>query len=367
MTSNSSLHKAAQAQQDEFYTQYTDVQEELNHYWDHFRGAKILCNCDDPFESSFFLYLAQQFAYLGIKKLTATCYAGSPIAQRQLSLFEEDIPTPKRKPYCATITDYRDWNGDGRTDLQDIRYMLEHQKGCSVRVLQGDGDFRSPECIELLKDADIVITNPPFSLLREYIAQLIEYNKKFLIVGNINAITYKDVFPLFMQNKMWLGFTFAGQNVHLAIPSIPNPEERYKDYDPKTGLVTLRNLCWFTNLSITKRHEFLTLWHHYTPEEYPRYDNYDAIEVRKVELIPVDYDGAMGVPVSFLEKHNPDQFELLGCTESEGKGFSHGLWDASSRIAQPVVNGKKIYKRLFIRRKEYDPDKVFDSLIHHGQ
>ena len=354
MSNNKSLHKAAQAQQDEFYTQYTDVQEELNHYWDHFRGAKILCNCDDPFESSFFLYLAQQFAYLGIKKLTATCYAGSPIAQRQLSLFEEDIPTPKRKPYCATITDYRDWNGDGRTDLQDIRYMLEHQKGCTVRVLEGDGDFRSPECIELLKDADIVITNPPFSLLREYIAQLVQYNKKFLIVGNVNAITYKDIFPLFMQGRMWLGYHSG--DMSFTVPDSFEPRAtRYWVDETGQKWRSLGNLCWFTNLDIVKRHEFLTLWHSYSPEAYPRYDNYDAIEVRKVELIPVDYDGVMGVPVSFLSKHNPDQFELLGDSRyHDGQDFADDI---------AVLNGKKLYRRLLIRVKQRDG---FISMIHHG-
>ena len=355
MTSNLSLHKAAQAQQDEFYTQFTDVQEELNHYWDHFRGAKILCNCDDPFESSFFLYLAQQFAYLGIKKLTATCYAGSPIAQRQLSLFEEDIPAPKRKPYCATITDYRDWNGDGRTDLQDIRYMLEHQKGCSVRVLDGDGDFRSPECIELLKDADIVITNPPFSLLREYIAQLIEYNKKFLIVGNVNAITYRDIFPLFMQNKMWLGKTIHSGDRKFNVPDTYPLEAAGCGIDEDgRKFIRVKGVRWFTNLPVSEMMEFLTLYKSYTPEEYPKYDDYDAIEVSRTSDIPCDYDGVMGVPITFLDKYCPSQFEIIGLD----------TYLCGHRLH---VNGETKYARLLIRKKKRDESGDFYEIVHHGQ
>ena len=358
MTSNRALHAASIAQQDEFYTQFTDVQEELGHYWEHFRGAKILCNCDDPFESSFFRYLALQFAYLGIKKLTATCYAGSPIAQQQLSLFEEDTPAPKRKPYCATITDYRDWNGDGRTDLLDVRYMLEHQIGCTVRVLQGDGDFRSPECVELLKDADIVITNPPFSLFREFVALMMEHNKKFLILGNKNAVTYKEIFPLIQQGKMWLGHRNMNSDFWLEVPSYEN----YEKTDEQGRRLKHIMACWYTNLPITKRHEFLTLLYPYTPEEYPRYDNYDAIEVSRTDRIPMDYDGVMGVPITFLDKYCPSQFEIVGCTYAYGDPGCHvpgTTWNAR-------INGRDIYKRLFIRKKQYDENGSFYVVKHYG-
>ena len=306
--------------------------------------------------------LSAQFAYLGIKKLTATCYAGSPIAQQQLSLFEEDTPAPKRKPYCATITDYRDWNGDGRTDLLDIRYMLEHQIGCTVRVLDGDGDFRSPECVELLKDADIVCTNPPHSLLREYIAQLVAYNKKFLILGNINAVTYKEVFPLIMQNKMWLGVTIHSGDRKFNVPdSYPLRAAGCGIDDDGRKFIRVKGVRWFTNLPVKEMMEYITLFQHYTPERYPKYDNYDAIEVSRTSDIPCDYDGVMGVPITFLDKYNPDQFEILGITEKDSP-YATG----PGKTDRPYLNGKRLYVRLLIRRKQYDENGDFYSIIHHG-
>ncbi|MBQ9433177.1 MAG: adenine-specific methyltransferase EcoRI family protein, partial [Synergistaceae bacterium] len=324
MANNRALQRAAKAQQDEFYTSMPDIAEELRHYRAHFRGKKILCNCDDPYESKFFKYFAIFFNDFALAKLTATCYSGSPIAHQQLTLpfYEPETPPQKRTPYAAEITDLKDYNGDTATDYLDIEYMLTHNVGARVWQLQGDGDFRSPECIELLKDADIVVTNPPHSLLREYIALLMEHNKKFIIIGNMNAITYKEIFPLIMSNKMWLGFRSG--DMAFRVPDNYEPREtRYWEETEDNGHVqkfrSLGNICWFTNLDIKKRHEFLFLFRSYTehPEHYPHYDNYDAIEVSKTADIPMDYDGVMGVPITFMDKYNPEQFEILGITQRD--------------------------------------------------
>lgn len=241
-----------------------------------------------------------------------------------------------------------DENGDGAIDLDDFEKMLKEHP---PKLLQGDGDFRSEECTELLKQADVVVTNPPFSLFREYVAQLIEYDKKFIIIGNQNAITYKEIFPLIKDNKMWLGYGFEAGNAYFSIPT--NYRKDWADgvYDEITGLVKFRNLKWYTNIDIEKRHEDLILYKHYTPEEYPKYDNYYAIEVSKTSDIPCDYDGVMGVPITFMDKYNPEQFEIIGATESEGKGFSNGLWIKELNISQPLVNGERKYKRIFIRKR----------------
>ena len=227
-----------------------------------------------------------------------------------------------------------------------------------VLPLKGDGDFRSEECIALLKQADIVVTNPPFSLFREYVAQLVEYDKKFLIIGNKNAITYKEIFPLIKDDKMWLGVTPMGTDMLFGVPdhyaeTLVQTKKSGSSYRIIDGEVKARaQACWFTNLDHDKRHEELILYKRYTPEEYSHYDNYDAIEISKVADIPCDFDGVMGVPITFLDKHNPDQFEIVGATESEGKGFSDGLWDESSKVAQPLINGEKRYKRIFIKRRQ---------------
>ena len=346
MAKNRALQAAARAQQDEFYTQTGDIERELGYYWEHFYGKKILCNCDDPFESKFFEYFATRFHLpLRLAKLTATCYAGSPIAQQQISLFEEDRPAPLRTPYCATLTELRDFNGDGRTDMNDAIWAMKNIPG-ALRKLKGDGDFRSPECLELLEDADVVVTNPPFSLFREYVSLLVKHSKKFLILGNKNAVTYKEIFPLFMKGKIWLGYRGMNQDLWLKVPEGREHEREKKDGTKLKHIMA----CWFTNLEIKKRNEMFYLCKKYTPEKYPKYDNYDAIEVSRVDDIPCDYDGVMGVPVTFMDKYCPQQFEIVGCTESEGKGFSNGLWDASSGVAQPLINGRRIYKRLFIRK-----------------
>lgn len=217
-----------------------------------------------------------------------------------------------------------------------------------IKHLKSDGDFRSKESISLLTQADIVVTNPPFSLFREYIAQLIEYDKKFVIVGHQNALTYKEIFPLIKANKLWLGYGFKGGAGHFI-------NEHYEDYatatDRKEGMIRVSGVVWYTNLDISKRHEDIILYKEYTPEEYPKYDNYEAIEVSKTNEIPKDYKGIMGVPITFMNKYNPEQFEIIGATESEGKGFSNGLWDEKSKVAQPLINQNRVYKRIFIKNK----------------
>ena len=307
---NKNLNAAKAAKKDEFYTQLSDIERELQHYWPHFQGKTVLCNCDDPYESNFFKYFAMHFNHLGLKKLICTCYNGSPIQGEELLLpfvFEDE--EPRKTAHKVVITEVRDLNGDGAVDLSDVKILLQNDKNV-LSTLQ-TGDFRSKECIELLKETDIVVTNPPFSLFREYIAQLMEYGKKFLIIGPVNAITYKEVFPLIKNNNIWLGNGFNAGN---AFFSIPDTTKEYAAgvYDSNRKLVKFRNCHWFTNLDHKKRHEELDLVCRYSSEEYPAYDNYDAIEVSKTSEIPYDYTGIMGVPITFLDKYNPEQFVIIG-------------------------------------------------------
>ena len=336
------LSEAKRKKADEFYTQMSDIANELKHYKQHFYNKKVLCNCDDPFESNFFKYFAMNFNYLGLKKLIATCYDSSPIAYTQLSFLDEgkSMPNTNRRAYKIEIIEVRDYNGDGATDLSDVEYLLKNKEN-TLTHLKGNGDFRSEECIELLKQADIVVTNPPFSLFREYIAQLFEYDKKIIIIGSKNAITYKEIFPLIKDNKLWLGVGFSAGNAYFAIPRTYERTWANGVYNEKTGLVKFRNVGWFTNLDIAKRHEELTLYKKYSPEEYPKYDNYDAIEVSKVADIPYDYNGLMGVPITFLDKYNPEQFEILGLDDHRATWRGRG----------PDLNGKTLYRRIIIRRK----------------
>lgn len=347
MAGNANLHAASKAKNDEFYTQLSDIEKELMHYRGHFRGKTVFCNCDDPYESNFFKYFALNFNQLGLRKLIATCYNGSPVSGNELLLdFGNTANDPHKIAYKVEINEVSDMNGDGAIDLSDVRQLLQNNRNI-ISILRENGDFRSTECIDLLRQADIVVTNPPFSLFREYVAQLIEYGKQFLIIGNKNAITYKEIFPLIKDNKLWTGYRGFSGGMWF-----------YADYDGKTERILngqkIINVpsIWFTNLDTQKRHEELVLYKHYTPEEYPKYDNYDAINVDKVTDIPCDYDGVMGVPITFLDKYNSAQFEIIGATESEGKGFSCGLWDENSKIAQATINGQRVYKRVFIRRKQ---------------
>lgn len=352
---NAVLNKAGIAKKDEFYTQLTDIEKEMRYYREYFKGKTVLCNCDDPYESNFFKYFAMNFNALGLKKLIATCYVTSPIIYTQLSLFGEPENVGQEitnaKPYKVEITEVTDENGDGRVDLSDVEYLLKNKKNVLI-LLDGDGDFRSQECIELLKSADTVATNPPFSLFREYLAQLFEYKKDFIIIGNQNAITYKEVFPLFMENKLWYGASIHSHGRDFRVPD-DYPLQAYEYRTDENGIkyINVKGVRWFTNVDYKERHEKLILYKPYIPEAYPRYDNYDAIEVGKTGDIPCDYDGVMGVPISFIDKYNPDQFEILGCSDNGAVPDEYKL-PHFKRHNEPYVDGKKMYKRIFIRRKQ---------------
>ena len=351
MANNSNLQKANKAKKDEFYTQLTDIEKELRHYKKHFKGKTVFCNCDDPFESNFFKYFAMNFNFLGLKKLIATCYDGSPIAGDELPLFEVEESQTEKKAYKIEITEVTDENGDGAVDLADVELLIRNHKN-TLTVLNGNGDFRSEECIALLNEADTVVTNPPFSLFREYVAQLVQYDKKFLIIGNVNSITYKEIFPLIKENRLWLGASIHSGDREFAVPDrYPLNAAGCRVDENGKKYIRVKGVRWFTNLDYPQRHENLDLYKRYTAEEYPKYDNYDAINVAKTSDIPYDYDDVMGVPITFIDKFNPDQFEILGATESEGKGFSCGLWDENSGVAQPLINGERLFKRIFIRQK----------------
>jgi hypothetical protein len=317
---NTNLQKAREAKKDEFYTQLPDIENELRRYKEHFASKVVLCNCDDPRVSWFFHYFSHTFHQLGLKKLITTCYK----SQDPESFSRNDSEK-------AVYLEYAGHMQDGRVPKpEDI----------GIRHLQGDGDFRSPECIELLAQADIVVTNPPFSLFREYVAQLLEHDKRFIIIGHQNAVTYKDIFRLIRDNKMWLGYGFNRNCAHFINPS-------YADYasdaDHREGMIRVSGVHWFTNLDIAKRHENLILHrkYHGHEQDYPRYDNYEAINVDAVKDIPKDYEGIMGVPTTFLHKFNPEQFEIVGneydLNISKGRGY---------------VNGKRMYSRLFIRNRK---------------
>jgi hypothetical protein len=314
------LDKAKKNKADEFYTQLPDIEAEMRHYQEQFRGKVIFCNCDDPYESNFFKYFALNFNFLGLKKLISTCYAKSPVASKQLSLFDVKVlnikSTDAKLPYKIEITEVNDENADGAVDLADVEYLLKNKKNI-LTLLKGDGDFRSAECVEFLKEADIVVTNPPFSLFREYVAQLVEYKKKFIVLGNQNAITYKEVFRLIKENLIWLGMDNGGTKWFQVPLDYEIMTESRKKFDDKGNkYFSMGSIMWFTNLDVPKRHEKITLYKHYTPEEYPRIDNFDAILVLKTVEIPCDYDGAMGVPITFLDKYNPEQFEILAITKT---------------------------------------------------
>lgn len=323
MAGNRSLKAAVCAKEDEFYTQLTDIEKELHYYKHHFKGKTILCNCDDPFESNFFKYFVLNFNRLGITKLIATCYASSPIAYRQLSLFDvvESDEENANKPYKAIVTQVYDQTGDGGIDMLDVAELFKIGVNELVE-LEGDGDFRSEECIALMDEADIVVTNPPFSLFREFVSMLLEHNKHFIIIGSQNAITYKEFFPLLMQNKVWLGY--RNGDMSFRVPEYFEPRETrfWVDQDGQKWR-SLGNIAWFTNLDIRKRHEEMILVRRYNASEYPKYDNYDAIEVSKVADIPCDFTGVMGVPITFMYKYSPDQFEIVGLVN--GKDYLAGI------------------------------------------
>lgn len=306
---NALLGAAKAGKKDEFYTQLSDIEKELVHYRDYFRDKVIFCNCDDPYESNFFKYFALNFNALGLKKLIATCYDGSPIAQQELPLFPETETEPKRKAYKVEITEVPDLDGNGSTDLADVQQLLKTSDHNVKSELKQNGSFDSPESIELLKEADIVVTNPPFSLFREFIALMVKYNKDFIVIGNTNSLTYKEIFPLIKDNKLRTGYTNFNVGMFFIVP---DSYEKFHHYQGGKKVARVSTSCWLTTLPVRKHNEELICIKKYNEEEYPKYDNYDAIEVGNVNDIPEDYDGVMGVPITYINKHNPNQFEILG-------------------------------------------------------
>ena len=319
------LQKAKSEKNDEFYTILADIERELRHYKKHFKNKVVLCNCDDPRVSNFFRYFTLNFEQLGLKKLITTCYKN-----QDADLFSQ---------HKSEKAIYLEYSGDKN------RNKIVDPEEIGILPLKGDGDFRSVECIELLKQADIVVTNPPFSLFREYVTQLMEYGKKFLIVGTWNVITYKEIFPLIMENRIWIGINSNRNFSGFIVPkhySLHGTEARVENGD---RIVSTNNTCWFTNMDVAKRHEELPLVKKYNRAEYPKYDNYDAIEVSKTVDIPMDYDGAMGVPITFLDKYNPKQFEILGNLGSYAP-------DGYSLVSKIFVGGNKIFKRILIKNRQ---------------
>ena len=340
---NKNLHSARTAKTDEFYTQLVDVEKELKHYKDQFRGKVVYCNCDDPFESNFFKYFAANFNALGLKKLITTSYVKSPIVGGQLPLFEvEGLKPSGKEPFKIEIKKVPDTDNDGAINLDDVEYLLKHDKNTAT-PLKGNGDFRSEECIKLLKEADIVVTNPPFSLFREYVAQLMDNKKKFLILGDQNAITYKETFGYIKDDKLWVGYDNGGTKWFQVPMDYDIPTESRKKIVNGVKYFSMGRILWFTNLDTTKRHENIVLYKKYTPEEFPKYDNYDVINVDKVSDIPMNYNGVMGVPITFVDKYNPKQFEILGVANS-------ARWIGYKCLT--LIQGRKIYNRILIKRKK---------------
>ena len=324
MSKNASLGNARNNKEDEFYTQLSDIEKELSHYKIHFKGKTVLCNCDDPRISNFFKYFALKFDELELKRLISTCYKNQDV----------DLFTQNDCEKAVWLDYYGNPNDPTNTDFSTVQ----------VKELKRDGDFRSEECIELLKEADIVVTNPPFSLFREYVDVLMKYEKKFLIIGSQNNITYKEIFKLFKENKIWLGYK-AG-DMAFKVPDYYTPREtRYWEDETGQKWRSMGNICWYTNLDIAKRHEDLILYKNYTPEEYPKYDNYDAINVGKYSEIPINYEGVMGVPVTFMDKYNPEQFEIIGLDRyTVPKELLVG--------GRLTINGKIKFARILIKHKK---------------
>jgi hypothetical protein len=329
MAKNLSLNAAGTAKQDEFYTQYQDIQNELNHYEKHFEGKTVFCNCDDPFESNFCRFFLRNFNHLKLKRLICTSFSSSQFRGKQMTLFDDtEEPLMFGNGYVIDVSNVPMANGRGVSD-DDIEQLLKSKKR-GVKKLKGDGDFRSPECIEYLKQADIVVTNPPFSLFREYVMQLMEYEKQFLIIGNQNNVTYKEIFPLIQQNKIWLGWKFGDMAFRVPDNYEPRATRFWIDENGQKWR-SFGTICWYTNLDHDKRHEPLILYRHYygNESEYPKYDNYDAINVNKVADIPCDYFENMAVPITYVDKHNPDQFEIINANDIRTNEYTpekpHGL------------------------------------------
>jgi hypothetical protein len=348
MAKNANLHSAKRAKNDEFYTQLSDIEKEIAHYKDFFKGKVVFCNCDDARESNFFQYFALNFEYLGLKKLITIGY---------------------KENGRGILLEYEgDKNGNNMVDEEEI----------IATELEGDGDFRSEECIDFLKECDVVVTNPPFSLFREYVAQLMEYEKKFLIIGNMNAITYKEIFPYIKNNELWWGCSLHGTKCNFIVPNSYEGKNVFEENGVRYGKVN--NAIWFTNIEHSRRNTPIDLYRKYNETDYPKYDNYDAIEVSKVSEIPMDYEGVMGVPITFLDKYCPTQFEIVGCADADivptdWKGMSAefietyyaqgntGSYKEGNRLASYIHDGiaKVPYKRILIRHKAKNADTSTDN------
>ena len=349
------FEKAKKNRLDEFYTQLFDIETELCHYMEYFSGKVVFCNCDDPYESNFFKYFASAFNHLGLKKLIATCYAGSPIANTQLSLFDHESAENKttRSPHKIEITEVDDYNSDGAFDLSDVEYLLRSRKNALTR-LHGDGDFRSDECVELLKQADIVVTNPPFSLFREYVSQLVEYQKDFIIIGNTNALTYQETFKLIQEDKMRTGYSKFNVGMYFYVPDYWDDFHKIDEYGRK--LVRVSTTCWYTTLDVQKHKEEFFPFKKYIPEEYPTYENYAAIDVKRTSDIPLGYEGEMGVPITFLDRYNPKQFEVIGSSATLAGKPPHDIpknLRGGPRFYLKNLDGsyKRLYEKIVIKWK----------------
>lgn len=350
---NATLNSAFIVKKDEFYTQYEDVAKEMIKYKDQLKGKNVLCNCDDPFESAFFRFFVLNFDKLGLAGLISTCYADSQIAGQEYPLEEM---TGAYKAVVTEIPDETLKRPDGSLDLEALFAM----QGNSLIHLSGDGDFRSDECVALLEEADIVVTNPPFSLFREYISLLERYEKSFIILGNMNAVTYKEVFPLFRDNKVWYGESIRSGDRKFYVPDgYPLNAASCGIDDKGRRFIRVKGVRWFTNLETNKRHEPIALTCSYTPDEYPQYENYNAINVGRTQNIPFDYDGIMGVPITFLDKYSPDQFEIVMLANGNARTnvSSNTLTEVGycqhpeDRGGVGIINGKRVYVRIMIRRK----------------
>ena len=333
-TANKNLRSAKTDKKDEFYTQLSDIEKELKHYKNHFKDKVVLCNCDDPRVSNFFHFSSYNFEKFGLKKLIATCYKSQ----------DSDLFSQNNSERAIYLEYTGDKNGNNVPDVSEI----------GIKHLQGDGDFRSKECIELLKQADIVVTNPPFSLFREYVAQLVEHKKKFVIIGNLNALTYRDIFKLIKEDKLWFGHSIHSGDREFRVPQdYPLNAAGSRVDEDGNKYIRVKGVRWFTNLDYTERHEDLLLYKTYNPEEYPTYDNYEAINVDVTKEIPMDYPGVMGVPITYIDKYNPDQFEILGMASSAGYNAEIvGIPFMGDKDARPLINGKNTYARVFIKNKK---------------
>ncbi len=362
MGTNSNLRKAKQEQNGEFYTQLEDIEKELRHYTQHFYGKTIFCNCDDPYESNFFYYFATRFNDLKLKKLICTCYDGSPMAYTQLSFFEgaeKTVEKKDRKAYKIVITEVKDENNDGAVDIADVEYLLRNKKNALTK-LKGNGDFRSEECIALLQEADIVVTNPPFALFREYVAQLVEYDKKFLIIGNKNIISYREIFQYLKNGLMWVGHRNINSDMWFIVPD-------YEKYEKIVDGKHLKHIngCWLTNLDLKRRHDNFIFTRDYSPEEYPKYFNYEAININKVDDIPDNYYKEMGVPITFFGSHNPDEFDIIGLGISNS-GLEIGVrpyLPEHKKYRKEVQHKGAVDGDLYMLDKDGHPDVPYARII----